>query len=368
MPPHADPAAIDPLQPDPTRLRVSTSGAAGAPLSKAQKAFNTCVEKIHRLRRRLQEWQQASATYQRLRASDFEPLHTQLLVVQVDTALALAALVEQTGFTKTEMRRLHAMVGELTQTLLTEGLSPWDPQWPVIHALHLRFGEADDDGGPPDDSVASQRSALAQKRQQDAQTQAERQARAAQAKKSQASAPSERAAAKGELGLPSLREVYRKLVSALHPDREPDAAARERKTALMKRVNQAYEKKDLLQLLELQLEVAQIDALSMAGVSEQRLLQFNAVLNEQLRHLRQEISACEQSFFRPYDRTVQQRPEPAQLLESITWQIAQAKHSLHEAQNHLSAAGSVASFKAWLKAEKLRHKTMAQATGDDGFF
>ena len=38
----------------------------------------------------------------------------------------------------------------------------------------------------------------------------------------------------------SIREVYRKLVSALHPDREPDPQERARKTALMQRVNQAY--------------------------------------------------------------------------------------------------------------------------------
>lgn len=36
----------------------------------------------------------------------------------------------------------------------------------------------------------------------------------------------------------SIREVYRKLAAALHPDREPDQAEKERKTALMQRANQ----------------------------------------------------------------------------------------------------------------------------------
>ena len=48
----------------------------------------------------------------------------------------------------------------------------------------------------------------------------------------------------------SVRDVYRKLVSALHPDREADGAERERKTALMQRANQAYERNDLLELLD----------------------------------------------------------------------------------------------------------------------
>ena len=48
----------------------------------------------------------------------------------------------------------------------------------------------------------------------------------------------------------SIREVYRKLAGALHPDRESDPQERERKTALMQRVNQAYAKNNLLQLLD----------------------------------------------------------------------------------------------------------------------
>ncbi len=41
----------------------------------------------------------------------------------------------------------------------------------------------------------------------------------------------------------SVREIFRKLASALHPDREADAAERERKTVLMKRVSQACQKR-----------------------------------------------------------------------------------------------------------------------------
>jgi len=40
----------------------------------------------------------------------------------------------------------------------------------------------------------------------------------------------------------AIRTIFRQLASALHPDREPDAQARERKTALMSEVNAAYEK------------------------------------------------------------------------------------------------------------------------------
>lgn len=86
-----------------------------------------------------------------------------------------------------------------------------------------------------------------------------------------------------------MREVYRKLASALHPGREPDERQREAKTALMQRVNQAYEANDLLVLLELQLQIEQIDASQIANASEQRLKHYNKVLSDQLTELKLEL-------------------------------------------------------------------------------
>lgn len=94
----------------------------------------------------------------------------------------------------------------------------------------------------------------------------------------------------------SLREVYRKLVSALHPDREPDVLERQRKTLLMQRVNQAYDASDLLALLGLQLEIEQIDAEHMASVTPQRLAHYNQILREQLAELEAELERCVEPF------------------------------------------------------------------------
>src|SRR5205085_9368643 len=76
----------------------------------------------------------------------------------------------------------------------------------------------------------------------------------------------------------SVREIFRKLASALHPDRETDSAQREVKTALMQQVNQAYTSNDLLALLELQLRIEQVDAAHMAQADAQRVKHYNRVL------------------------------------------------------------------------------------------
>ena len=94
----------------------------------------------------------------------------------------------------------------------------------------------------------------------------------------------------------SLREVFRKLASALHPDREPDAKERERKNELMQRVNAAYEANDLLTLLNLQLEIEQIDAAHLATLTPQRLAHYYQILREQLDELEAELRRFQQPF------------------------------------------------------------------------
>jgi hypothetical protein len=93
-----------------------------------------------------------------------------------------------------------------------------------------------------------------------------------------------------------LREVYRKLASALHPDRETDADARECKTQMMQRVNQAYAANDLLTLLGLQLEIEQIDAAHLASATPQRVAHYNQILREQLTELEHELQHCTMQF------------------------------------------------------------------------
>ena len=87
-------------------------------------------------------------------------------------------------------------------------------------------------------------------------TEEEAQAQAATAparRRRKKTAAQEKREAEAQLATQSVREVFRKLASALHPDRETDDSQRAAKTALMQKVNQAYAAGDLLALLELQL-------------------------------------------------------------------------------------------------------------------
>ena len=80
----------------------------------------------------------------------------------------------------------------------------------------------------------------------------------------------------------SVRDVYRKLASALHPDRSSEAFSPEQKLLLMQRVNQAYEADNLLGLLNIQLEIERVDMEQLSSFTPERMQHYNHVLRQQL--------------------------------------------------------------------------------------
>jgi len=92
----------------------------------------------------------------------------------------------------------------------------------------------------------------------------------------------------------AMRDVYRKLASSLHPDRATDAEDRAWRTERMAQANQAYEARDLLSLLSLQIEIEQVSATQFASLPDERLAHFNRVLAEQCRVLEAEIQVLQE--------------------------------------------------------------------------
>ena len=166
--------------------------------------------------------------------------------------------------------------------------------------------------------------------------------------------------------LQSLREIYRQLVSALHPDREPDAQLRDSKTALMKRVNIAYDAKDLLALLSLQLECTQIGADAMARAAPERLKLYNKALTDQLQAVQDEVRRVEHGFRMEFAVDPHCRLNPntlVTLLDAECQQLASAQavlaKDLQQLQDPVKA-------KAWLKQERRRMRQ--EALDEDWFF
>ncbi len=295
------------------------------PITKAQQHFQRLVARIELKREQLKQWQAYALRYNQRLAGEMEPLRNQLRTGQRQMAALIDELLSQPmparRLGRVQRAKLRQVLMNLVTGLLQDGNDESlaalrdkysdvsDEQWrrsemDLTEALLTDvFGlEVDADHG------ATSAEELLQHAQRKMQERADREAHLAEdrrndrsAKRSKASAAKAEAAraqreqAAREVGQ-SLRDVYRKLVSALHPDREPDADARQRKTLLMQRVNQAYDGNDLLTLLGLQLEIEQIDAAHLSSVPPQRLAHYNQILREQLAGLESELERCLQPF------------------------------------------------------------------------
>jgi hypothetical protein len=169
----------------------------------------------------------------------------------------------------------------------------------------------------------------------------------------------------------SVQEIYRKLVAALHPDREPDEQERARKTELMQRVNTAYGKKDLLQLLELQLEAEQVDAAQLGHIADDRLKHFNKILGEQLAELTEEIGHIEMTFMERLNMPFFGKITPKHLLAELAHDMRQVKQDIAYIKEDLQDHADPAAFKAWLKAYRIpkpkRRDAFDELFGGDPF-
>ncbi|WDZ96111.1 J domain-containing protein [Herbaspirillum sp. WKF16] len=359
-------------------IAVGAPGSSGAGLSKEQALFNSLVAQIGRRRDVLAAWERILPDFQQAFAGQLTPLRSAADALERRRILALDAQFDNEGLSASERR----MVSSLLVSLASKrgDLSGDD----ALKAVFNRHSASDYDEGAAeqvsamkaeleewlgqslgrDEDFSSSQELLRHARRKLADLQAQEAAR----KEARAERRAERAKAKkpavtllrretlqAELKQ-SLREIYRKLASALHPDREPDPELKLRKTAMLQAVNQAYDKQDLLHLLEVQVELQQLDRNGFNDLGDDRLRHYNKLLREQLDELEQELAQTESQFAHGYDVALGPKPTPESALATLKAAIARQASLNADAESDLAQFGEAASFKRWLKDVKRRQK------------
>lgn len=270
-------------------LQILPDPTDGA-LARQQEGFNTLVRDIAHWRALLADWKDRIERYHQA----VEPVRRELHAAWREWVLALDHASLQPGLSRGERRQLAELLQEAVAPLLEAGDDAEIAAVAARHADDAPSRGAADEHVSPDTTEEDQLLAFAEDwERQAAAAAARREHRAAQRRA--ASALNRVRQEKKEVSQ-SLRDVYRRLASALHPDREPEAAERARKTRLMQEANQAYADENLLALLELQLQAEQIDAAHLASANGQRLRHYVAVLQEQLADLKAETRRLEGAF------------------------------------------------------------------------
>ena len=295
-------------------VRALVDGDDPRTASRWQREFGKLSASVTALRRALQEALELRDAYQARVLKVFEPSRREF--IDARRAWVLAAdrvLLDQAALPKTQRlsarRRKHltAFVVMQVSSLLGES----DPDDQELAAIHDRWSDITLDEsreldkatamamleelvgpeiaehGSADDIEALIRRAHehveAQDRERDERRKTDARGAKARARREQAAKEVSQ----------SVRDVYRKLASALHPDRETDHAERERKTALMQRANQAYERGDLLELLSMQISLIEADRGALARADDKRLQLYCQALREQQQALESEIAEVE---------------------------------------------------------------------------
>jgi hypothetical protein len=348
---------------------------SGAALSPQQKRFNTLLRQIEQARNQLAAWNENIGLYRQAHAQVMPRLQKDLQAALRQWLFGLDALLEQRSWTKAERATLRELICESASALAAGGDGDAE-----MKALFDKHSEVDFDTGQReitlamkqlaeemtgldlgDDDDLHHRDILFERMRSGLEQQAEseearRAARAARAARKPKTAAQQRREAEAQQATQSVREIYRKLASSLHPDRETDERERAAKTELMQRVNQAYAAGDLLALLELQLRIEQIDASHVATASESRLKHYPQGLAEQRAELLQDITDAEASWALEFNLPPFIERDPRRLGAVLEGSKRAGLADLARLQRELRMFADVPATRRWLKRERQRLK------------
>jgi hypothetical protein len=198
-----------------------------------------------------------------------------------------------------------------------------------------------------------------------AQEAAEAQRRAEKAQRRRKTPAQLRKEEEERLATQSIRDIYRKLASAVHPDREPDPTLRAARTELMQKINQAYAANDLLTLLETQLQIEQINAGQIADMSEQRLKQFNKILAAQLDELKAAVFSLQNTFCMDFGIGGGRKLDPRKLGRFIEEDKADLRAEIARQERDLTMLTNPEAARRWLKQQR---RSVRQSDYDEDFF
>jgi len=332
-----------------SKLPVVGVPGSRAALSPAQKLFNKLIDRIGTQRQLLQQWRDLESRYRQRVAAELAPVQGRLREKRLAMVRLLDEAAGHKSLSKSQRAKVVDLLLDLASDLLLEGhdeelvrvhdkyseLSFEESQQEDLDLAHAMAGsifgvDLGDDHGARTPEELAQHIADKVNAARPAEPAPPLRARKKSAKAAARELQREQAVQGASR---SLREVYRALASELHPDRETDAAERARKTSLMQQVNQAYEARDLLALLELQLSIEQIDPGAMAGLAQDRLAHYNLVLQEQLQRLQEELEEVRAPFTMGRSLRDLRELTPAKVLQGL----ADDLHHLRSALKHVEA-------------------------------
>lgn len=329
-----------------SQITLAGFGPEPRPLPKGHKAFERLVRKIEEVRGALDIWAALLKPYQAKYTRDLVPLHATARALRIRFLARLDRAMHEKGLNRTERRDAAMAIVGMTAALLAEG----DDE--ELRALYQRYAEedyeesvsraqtafeeaygADSDGDPLEDifgAAGSEPGGVG--------------AEHGRPGKAQRKAQTEQTRIRH-----SIRTLYRKLASALHPDREADPDQRDRKTALMQKANQAYANDELLPLLELRRELDPVQG-AWVDEDEEDVKLYTRALKRELGALEEEVLRVEADFRTRFGIDPLAPLTPQNALRLLAVEIKEARALAADLEVELAYLEDTSQLKRWLRA------------------
>ncbi len=366
------------------KKQASTSVILGAStakktLSPRQKEFNRLTKKIAQTKDDIEQLDAVRLRIQQRAATELRPLIQKHDGHRVEMVRLLDRMQRSHKFNKTEVRKLNQLISDLSSELIQSGYEElkeiynhynpaedFDTANAEAQAAELEmiksmasamYGiefEEDADLDTPEkirEYIFEKMDAMYAKEDEQAEKKRAQKPRTEKQKIADAkrAAQEEKQRLEEKKISQSVREVYMDLVKAFHPDREPNEAEKQRKTAILQRVTAAYEANNLLELLQLQLELERIDNSHLDSLADDKLRYFNKSLHMQLQELEEEADQIKMELMQMSNTPLFQDINPFLVERKFEASLKEIKKETKNLKRDLESFREPAVLKAWLK-------------------
>ena len=361
-------------------VRIPTPGPDKTPLSKAQKEFNRLTKKIGELETELSGFRTAATAIQQRIQTEYVPLLRDYNEQRANLVRVFDRAHDRPETTKTERKKLADLIVNLAYDLISEhGMEELKPIFDKydMDGFDATDAEADEQisevmkemvasmyGIKFDENVdvSTKEKFMAYVEEQMQSRQANDQQRQQQAEERKAKKPKtakqqereEKKQLEERNITKAVRTLYMDLVKAFHPDREPDEAEKARKTGIMQRITEAYEKSDLLALFRLQLEYNRIDQAHLETLAEDQLKYYNKILKQQADELGEELYGMQSQLSAMLGKPLMMVGSAMSLEFSFSNDVRSLKRSIKDVKREVKDLSDPAYLKGWLKTYKIQ--------------
>lgn len=366
--------------------------AQSSTMSPEMKAFNRALVRIDKIKAQMAEMEATCQAHQQAKQAELQPLLAQETQLIREMVLFLDGHLELKSLSKTQRKTATTLLLTLAASLASHG----DAEMAELHdrrspqtlediekesakAAAMSFqdmmehvlGERTPDLEGVDDPEEMMRASLRhiEKLQEEDRLRREA-ASAARKAKRKPSAAQEQAQAAQEHADVTLKTIFRQIASRLHPDREPDEQERLRKTALMSEANAAYDRKDLVALMNIQLQAEMVDRDHASRLSAERLAALTLLLKQQAAELERERQMAQQRWMHQLNVPFGLSLQPAMLRSWLNQTLSEYNERLTHWREDLAQVQEETGFRAWLNEQTkvLKEQERAQRMGGMPFF